>query len=54
MADPQKYRDEAKRIRADAEAVHDPDVKKQLLTIAGQYERVAVSLDAIKRQKQRP
>jgi hypothetical protein len=46
MADPQKYRLEARRLRLDAEVVNDAEVKNQMLTIAGQYERLAVSLEA--------
>jgi hypothetical protein len=47
MADPETYRFEAKRLRMDAAAVHDPDVKNQMLVIAGQYERLATSLEAM-------
>jgi hypothetical protein len=46
MADPQKYHLQARRLRLDAEAVNDPDVKNQMLAIAGQYEWLAVSLEA--------
>jgi hypothetical protein len=34
MADPQKYRDDAARLRAKAEATADPELKRQLLEIA--------------------
>lgn len=41
MADPQKYRDEAERIRAEAEAIHDPEAKDRLMKIVRQYQRLA-------------
>jgi hypothetical protein len=46
MADPQKYREHATHLRIEAALVSDPDVKKQMLTIAGQYERLAASIEA--------
>jgi hypothetical protein len=47
MADPQKYRLEAKRIRLEAETTSSPEIRRQLLDIAAQYERLAVSLDGM-------
>jgi hypothetical protein len=46
MADPQKYREHAAALRIEAAIVNDPDVKNQMLVIAGQYERLANSLEA--------
>jgi hypothetical protein len=48
MADPQKYRDQAMRLRLQALAVNDADLKKQMMEIAAQYERLAASIDARK------
>jgi hypothetical protein len=41
MADPQKYRDEASRIRAEAETMRDPEAKERLMEVVRQYERLA-------------
>ena len=41
MADPQKYRDEAARLRREAEDVKEDDVKLQMLDLAAQYEKMA-------------
>jgi hypothetical protein len=49
MADPQKYREHAAHLRIEAALVNDPDVKNQMLTIAGQYERLATSLESRKK-----
>jgi hypothetical protein len=49
MADPQKYRDEAARLRRRAEYVLDHDAKRQMLEVAAQYERLADSV-ALKRK----
>jgi hypothetical protein len=46
MADPQKYRDEATRLRRRAEYVLDHDAKRQMLEVAAQYERLADSVTA--------
>jgi hypothetical protein len=46
MPDPQKYRDQANRLRREARAVNDADLKMQMLDIAAQYERLAASLEA--------
>jgi hypothetical protein len=51
MADPQKYRDDAAALRRVAERTQSPDIKRQMLAIADQYDRLAKSLEAI---KQRP
>jgi hypothetical protein len=50
MADPQKYRDEATRLRRRAEYVLDHDVKRQMLEVAAQYERLADNVVALKRK----
>jgi hypothetical protein len=47
MADPQKYRDEAERLRKEAATV-DADVRETMLDIAKLYERLA---DTIERQR---
>jgi hypothetical protein len=47
MADVQKYRLEAKRLRLEAESATSPTIRRQLLDIAAQYERLAVSLDGM-------
>jgi hypothetical protein len=39
------YRDQAKRIRALAEQFSFPDIKEQLLTVAGQFDRLAEQCD---------
>jgi hypothetical protein len=49
MADSQKYRDQAKRLRLEARAVNDANLKNQMLDIAAQYERLAASLEARKK-----
>jgi hypothetical protein len=49
MADPQKYRLEAKRLRLAAETASSFEIKRQMLDIAAQYERLAVSLEAMRK-----
>jgi hypothetical protein len=49
MPDPQKYRAQATYLRIEAALVSDPDLKNQMLIIAGQYERLAGSLVARKK-----
>jgi hypothetical protein len=49
MADVQKYREQAKRVRLEAETTSSPEIRRQLLDIAEQYERLAVSLDGMNR-----
>ena len=39
MADPQKYRSEAKRLRLEAETTSSDEIRVQMLDIAAQYER---------------
>jgi len=51
VADPQKYRDEAERLRREAEDSLDPDMRRTLLDIAGLYERMA---DALAKQHRDP
>jgi hypothetical protein len=46
MADPQKYRSEAKRRRLEAETASSPEISLQMLDVAAQYERLAASLEA--------
>jgi hypothetical protein len=46
IADPQKYRDQAKRMRLEAETASPPEIELQMLDIAAQSERVAASLEA--------
>jgi hypothetical protein len=52
MADPQKYREHATILRFEAALINDLDVKNQMLVIAGQYERLAASLEALKKDAQ--
>jgi hypothetical protein len=48
MAHPQKYRNEAARLRNEANS-HAPDeIQRQLLEIADQYERLAVKLEEMR------
>ncbi|MDB5405828.1 MAG: hypothetical protein JWL84_740 [Rhodospirillales bacterium] len=49
MADPQKCRDEARRLRLDAETVPDVEVRHQMHDLAAQYDELAVSLEAMKK-----
>jgi hypothetical protein len=49
MAEPQKYRDDAARLRRETGAVKDPEVRSQILDIAAQYERLAASIEARKK-----
>jgi hypothetical protein len=44
MADPKKYRDEAERLRREAEDSHDPHLRRTMLDIAGLYDRMAETL----------
>jgi hypothetical protein len=46
MADPQKYRELAARVRRDAEKVESPVIKRQMLEIADQYDQLAKSVAA--------
>jgi hypothetical protein len=46
MADPQKYRDRAKRLRLEAESASSDEIRLQMFDIAAQYERLATSLEA--------
>jgi hypothetical protein len=48
MADPQKYRDDAAGLRRVAEKTQSPVIKRQMLQIADQYDRLAESLEKIK------
>ncbi|MDB5405414.1 MAG: hypothetical protein JWL84_326 [Rhodospirillales bacterium] len=41
MADPQKYRDEAKRLRLHAATVVDSEIQRQMISVATQYEQLA-------------
>jgi hypothetical protein len=41
MADPQKYRDEADRIVAEAKLIEDGEAKERAIEIARQYQRLA-------------
>jgi hypothetical protein len=50
MADPKKYRDQAAKLRHDAEKVQSPVIKRQMLEIAAQYERLAKSVEASRDQ----
>jgi hypothetical protein len=54
MADPQRYLDEAKRLRLEAEAASSFEMRRQLLDIADQYERLAKSVAAAKRGPRQP
>jgi hypothetical protein len=49
MADPQKYRDKAARLRREAEAAKDPTIKHALFRIADQYDSLARSVEATQR-----
>jgi hypothetical protein len=48
MVDAQKYRNEAAKLRRDAEKVLSPVIKRQLLEIAARYERLAKSIESAK------
>jgi hypothetical protein len=52
MADPQNYRLEAERIRREASVVNDPYLRRQLLDIAAQYDRLAVTMEGMARDRQ--
>jgi hypothetical protein len=41
MADPQKYRDEADRILAEADTIEHGEAKERLIEIARLYQRLA-------------
>ena len=45
MADAQKYRDEAKRLRQEAEHIPDINTKRQVLQIAKMYDRLADNIE---------
>jgi hypothetical protein len=47
----QRYREEAERVRRDAEHITDQIIRRQLLDIAAQYERLADNLDPNPRRK---
>jgi hypothetical protein len=49
MADPRKYRDEAKRLREEATATAHVETRETMLTIAQLYERLA---DTLTKQRQ--
>jgi hypothetical protein len=49
MADPQKYCDQAKRLRLQAALANDTEVRQQMIDIAAQYERLAASIEARKK-----
>ncbi len=51
MADPKKYRDEAERLRKEADETGDTETRQTMLDIAALYERVAETLS---KQRQRP
>jgi hypothetical protein len=44
MADPQKYRDEAERLRREAADTADVDARRTMLDIAKLYDRLAETL----------
>jgi hypothetical protein len=46
MATPQKYRDDAARLRLEAAVVKAPEIRRQMLDIAAQYERLAAAIEA--------
>jgi len=41
----EKYREEAARLRDEAERAKPPDIRRQLLNIAAQYDRLAGSIE---------
>jgi hypothetical protein len=43
----ERYRREAERLRAEAEIVHDPHSRQQLLEIARQYDSLAASIERL-------
>ena len=43
----QRYRREAERLRAEAEAAADPYARQQLLNVARQYDRLAASIERL-------
>jgi hypothetical protein len=49
-----KYRDEARALRRDAEFLHDPELRLQFRDIAAQYERLAASIEAMRKDSERP
>jgi hypothetical protein len=49
MATPEKYRERAARLRMEARAVNDLDLRNQMLDIAAQYERLAASIEGRKK-----
>jgi hypothetical protein len=44
MDDPKKYRDEAERLRREADETNDLKMQRTMLDIAGLYERMADAL----------
>ena len=42
-----RYRREARRLRSKAQAIHDAELRQQLLNIASQYELLAATLEAV-------
>jgi len=51
MADPKKYRDQAERLRKEADETADPDHQRTMLDIARLYDRMA---DTLAKQRQEP
>jgi hypothetical protein len=51
MTDPKKYHGESRRLRRDARATNDSELARQMLEIAGHYERLAASLEAMKKDR---
>jgi len=45
MADPQKYRDDAARLRAEAPIIGEEDLKRQILEITRLYDRLAENIE---------
>jgi hypothetical protein len=46
VSNAEKYRTEAARLRREAESAKHPDIQRQLLQIAQQYEQLATTIDA--------
>jgi hypothetical protein len=49
MTDTEKYREEAKRLRLHAATVVDSDIQRQMISVAAQYEQLAASIEARKK-----
>jgi hypothetical protein len=54
MADPQKYRDDAERIRKEAFEISDLDIRCAMLDIADLNERLAATLETRPPDKEKP